>query len=95
MAVLPATLLLLSPPVMSEVLGAPMGEEEGELVGVEMDGVGEGEGAVVEDGVGEGVTTAGTDGGDVGAGGSEDVITEVAAYTIIHIWTYSLIGLAL
>ena len=34
LAVLPATLLLLSPPVMGEVLGAPMGEEGGELVGV-------------------------------------------------------------
>ena len=89
MAVLPATLLLLSPSVMGEVLGAPMGEEEGELVGVEMDGVGEGEGAVVEDGVGEGVTTTGAGGDDVGAG----AITEVAACRYnYNIWTYSPIG---
>ena len=51
-----------------------MGEEEGAVVGVEVDGVGEGEGAVVEDGVGEGVTTTGADGDDVGAGGGNGII---------------------
>ena len=43
--------------------------------------------------MGEGVTTAGAGEGDVGAGGGDDVITEVAACRYNRI--YSLISLAL
>ena len=75
LAVLPATLLLLLllPPVTGEVFRAPMsvvfgtlmGEEEGALVGVE------------KEGVGEKVTSTTSDGDDVGVGVGGIIITEL------------------